>query len=331
MNTSALQMCPTWKGVRDVLGSFPHQNFGYEFEGGLGETSWIFRGSKSSQYRLEPKVERQRGCNLEWPALESKILLEFRSRARMFFNASEVPEPSDRLGWLALMQHYGIATRLLDFTFSPYVALYFALVDRTPEEQKYQPEVWAINTRPLMKVADATFFEAIREQARIRSSTHGSIRTAASLDPRTAISDREVIEDEASNRHKMLNQTLSPNGILRDCFNKKGFVALALPPIQNRRLSSQQGAFLFTGSEDRTFHDSLELMMKDHEGEWCRRIQIGKEVLVDAERHLVRMNVHHLSLFPDVEGLAGFIRQKTRLHWAPDDSPVIVQKTEDSP
>ena len=30
------------------------------------------------------------------------------------------------------------------------------------------------------------------------------------------------------------------------------------------------------------------------------------------------MNIHDLSLFPDIEGLAGFIRQKIRLHWVPE-------------
>jgi hypothetical protein len=32
------------------------------------------------------------------------------------------------------------------------------------------------------------------------------------------------------------------------------------------------------------------------------------------------MNIHELSLFPDMEGLAGFVRQKLRLYWVPGDS-----------
>jgi hypothetical protein len=31
------------------------------------------------------------------------------------------------------------------------------------------------------------------------------------------------------------------------------------------------------------------------------------------------MNIHDLSLFPDIEGLAGFLKQRARLHWDPDD------------
>jgi FRG domain len=39
--------------------------------------------------------------------------------------------PKDDLTWLALMQHYAIPTRLLDFTYSPFVGLYFAIQNNT--------------------------------------------------------------------------------------------------------------------------------------------------------------------------------------------------------
>jgi hypothetical protein len=32
------------------------------------------------------------------------------------------------------------------------------------------------------------------------------------------------------------------------------------------------------------------------------------------------MNIHELSLFPDIQGLAGFVRQKLRLYWVADES-----------
>ena len=43
---------------------------------------------------------------------------------------------------------------------------------------------------------------------------------------------------------------------------------------------------------------------------WCRLFQIPATELGAIERKLFQMNIHDLALFPDVEGLAGFMRQK---------------------
>jgi hypothetical protein len=62
---------------------------------------------------------------MDWSALEELVLFEFKARARMHLSAPLIP--TDEITWLAQMQHYAIPTRLLDFTYSPFVALYFAM------------------------------------------------------------------------------------------------------------------------------------------------------------------------------------------------------------
>lgn len=78
----------------------------------------------------------------------------------------------------------------------------------------------------------------------------------------------------------------------------------------------EQGVFLFSGAEGRTFEDSLEMMMQDTRGPWHKRFRNHPAAsLPEIEEELFQLNIHELSLFPDTEGLAGFVRQKLRLHW----------------
>lgn len=60
-----------------------------------------------------------------------------------------VPQRYDRASWLTLMQHYGLPTRLLDWSESPLVALYFAL--SSDEDAKADAAVWVLNPMKLNK------------------------------------------------------------------------------------------------------------------------------------------------------------------------------------
>lgn len=56
---------------------------------------------------------------------KARIIRVFKRKAHLYLE--RVPEDWDDFQWLSLIQHYGGPTRLLDFTWSPYVAAYFAL------------------------------------------------------------------------------------------------------------------------------------------------------------------------------------------------------------
>jgi hypothetical protein len=155
--------------VQAALDSFPAPALTFGPEGDLKRTTWVFRGLKSTEYGLEPRIERDsKGKSCSWPALESMQLLEFQSKAPMYMNAYELPHPEDKPSWLALMQHQGIPTRLLDFSYSPYVALYFVLRERTEKEQSRDGALWAIDTAAVAHVAEQTFIDAEREEAERR-------------------------------------------------------------------------------------------------------------------------------------------------------------------
>jgi hypothetical protein len=104
--------------------------------------NWAFRGQADGTRPLLSTLSRRLmefGVRREvWPRQEERILRIFKRKAHQ--RLDPVPDPADDLQWLALMQHHGAPTRLLDVSWSPYVAAFFAL-DRATGEAA----VWAFN------------------------------------------------------------------------------------------------------------------------------------------------------------------------------------------
>jgi len=104
--------------------------------------NWAFRGQRDASTSLFSAVSRYLltyGIDPQsWPEQEERILRIFKRKAIHFLD--HVPEQDDDFQWLALMQDHGAPTRLLDFTWSPYVAAFFALHNATADAI-----VWACN------------------------------------------------------------------------------------------------------------------------------------------------------------------------------------------
>jgi len=313
----------TWEAITEAFENFANPKLRVNSEGEWSQEMWVFRGLKKHSYPLQPSIERGAGPSMPWATLERKILFEeFQPKAQMHMEPGSLPQSGDVLSWLALMQHHGVPTRLLDFTLSPYVALYFALRERTREEKSSSHvAVWAIDARALMGVATRIDGQAYQEEVKHKVQKPRRFpRLRLSQIVASAQSEADVFRTQSEAWKRMLADALSPHPVRRHYFERKGFVAFALPSVQNRRLSSQQGAFLFNGAEKLTFQESLFRMMNGAKKGWCRQFRIPKMALAGIEEKLFQMNIHDLSLFPDIQGLAGFVRQKLRLYWVADDS-----------
>ena len=96
---------------------------------------FAFRGLSDSAYRLETTLIRLDGPYAE---LERHLLRNFKKYAHR-----SVVERDSIWHWLSVAQHYGLPTRVLDWTYSPFIAMHFA----TANIDKFDTEgvIWAVN------------------------------------------------------------------------------------------------------------------------------------------------------------------------------------------
>jgi hypothetical protein len=87
------------------------------------ENAVIYRGVSDQSYDLIPSVGRWRGPAESRLHFERQVFEDFKNRAIGYLPI----QPRNDWEWLFLAQHYGLPTRLLDWSSSPLVALHFAL------------------------------------------------------------------------------------------------------------------------------------------------------------------------------------------------------------
>lgn len=103
--------------------------------------SWAFRGQADSSWPIESTLTRYlKNFNVNkdsWTHQEERIIRIFKRKAHHYLK--HIPSDDDVIQWLSIMQHHGTPTRIIDFTWSPFVAAFFALHRATSE-----CAVWAI-------------------------------------------------------------------------------------------------------------------------------------------------------------------------------------------
>ena len=137
----AVRPIDSWSEFVDIIQGWP------------GFRNWCFRGQGKADWFLQPSLARHievsKVSPKAWRLQEERIRRIFERKSHLFL--SDRPS-NDELEWLALMQHHGAPTRLLDFTFSPYVAAFFAL-----ERAEKDAAIWALNLPLLWQIHDRHF------------------------------------------------------------------------------------------------------------------------------------------------------------------------------
>ena len=183
--------------------------------------SWAFRGQADKAWLLTTTLERaakQYECfdfgHMGY--LEGEILQDFRRRAHHYITSP--PDYQNKFEWLALLQHYGGPTRLLDFTHSFYVAVFFAL-----ESALGTAAVWGV---------DLPSIDLATEQ-----------RIGSKIDSRRRY-------ETNPGYLKYVESAIGQNA-------DSPFVVAVEPERLSERMSIQQGLFLFPSNINESFEHNL--------------------------------------------------------------------------
>jgi hypothetical protein len=275
-----------------------------------GEVRWIFRGQEKEQdtnllkTSLEKAIDSFEIEMKEAPEIEKGLLRKFKRHSAIYLK--HIPVFYDYMEWLALMQHYGAPTRLQDWTYSLFVAVYFAV-----NNMKIDAEVWAINTDHIENTAREIIYEKKKNK----------------LSKFKAVSIVDIFKNDACAHIPGLFEEIFMNKPLAT------FVTPMNPHNLNERLIIQQGIFLCPGDITKSFFDNLSANFKNDDpkslSKHIRRYKITDNVDKKKEilRHLQRMNMNNATLFP---GLGGFSQSlRTWFAFFPEERKVLTGCNDD--
>lgn len=111
-------------------------------------TTYVYRGHGNSEWKLEPTIDRVVKSPTSYKRAQHLQRFKFETRGRRGSNPSKMEDEND---WWALGQHHGLATPLLDWTESPFVALYFAANSAKHEKSNFLT-VFAISQKSIKDI-----------------------------------------------------------------------------------------------------------------------------------------------------------------------------------
>jgi hypothetical protein len=248
----------TWLDVLDAL-----------YEGSWSPTlrrfrsTCAFRGLARVDHTLTSSLLRLATGHTDVTRLELALLRNFRKYAH-----GDAAGTDSMWGWLALAQHRGLPTRLLDWTYSPLVALHFATED--PSTFDADGVVWCI--------------DFVKANKRLPSRL------------------RRLLDQEGSDTVTIDMLSAFRSLAEFDRLARNPFVVFVEPPALDRRILNQHALFSLMSSPTATLDEWLAV-----HPELYRRVTVPAALKWEIRDKLDQANVNERVLFPGLDGLSRWL------------------------
>ncbi|MBF0596394.1 FRG domain-containing protein [Faecalibacter rhinopitheci] len=224
---------------------------------------------KQEDWFLELDQEACNNLNL----IEGNLKSKFKTSSSTYHSMNNFLDNDWEMYFL--MQHYGISTRLLDWTKSALIALYFC-VEKEPQTDG---TIWLLNPYELNRYSD--LYEGIQAQ------THQYIYT-----PQTAEKELQNVNNELT---KYLNLDL----------DKKSPIAI-MPTWFDARMKSQKSCFTIFGSHING------LLANKNCNKFLQKIVIEKYSMTIIKNELAWLGITNESIYPGLDGIGKDIMSETK-------------------
>jgi hypothetical protein len=215
-----------------------------------------------TDHALSTSLQRLAG-QADTRTLELALLRNFRKYA-----ATDGDHADSIWDWLALGQHRGLPTRLLDWTYSPLVALHFAT--DAPEDFDRDGVVWCVN-----------FVEANKRlPSRLRRIMRQEGSQTVTVDMLAVFKDLRDF----------------------DALSRTPFLVFLEPPAIDRRILNQLALFSLMNSPTA----EIDAWLRRHP-DLSRRVVIPAELKWEIRDKLDQANINERILFPDLDGLSRWL------------------------
>ncbi len=231
-------------------------------------SNFVYRGVDDASFGLQTSIQR---LGREPIDLESNLIRNFQKYSPI---NTLVDNYNNIWNWIALGQHYGLPTRLLDWTFSPYVALHFSTEDLSKFDK--DGAIWMVDFAAIIKYYPKNLQDKLVND-RIFSLTSNELNT-----------------EIGDNINKIYKYS-------RDNINTMIFFE---PPSIDNRIINQYGLFSFMLDPN---SDKLK-WLEDKENVF-KKIIIPQKLKWEIRDKLDQANVSERVIYPGLDGISKWLKR----------------------